>query len=743
MPTIFSIQYLLPSGQWSGAVTFADAGIATASRKLVNQGVDTCEIKFAGSRPSFIAPLSSGSVVRIMRDDYDGYFGHTEDFSSNPHGWFVGTVIAPKRAIAGNSESASLVLNGPWWQLAQIVYQQQGLFYAPVGTTTLSGDTVIDTPEGPKVSFGDTVVTLSPAPVVMLSSDIILTQAQAEGVPMSAADTLADALAYALAKGARFTVGTLPADQPIPSEQTTDPTVADMLKKVLRWLPSVTAWFDYTQDPPALNFAARADRAPITLAMGGDSPQVAQATIQARPDLVLPGVRLQFLRRLNLTSVVSTVTTTTPAPTTENPNPQPVSTTTYGANAPTVAGYISSTKGAGTGTTDPTSGATVSTATNETSQAVNSLEIDQAGPNPVGIGALVATVQLQGGDVVKGINTTAFEPTPVGLALTIYNARKVLSYEGSASLKNQELVNLGNPIGRTLCIEGGDPEWSAMAAEIQNTTEDVATGATSLTIGAPTHLGPSDLAALLQANRLRQYVDLGTSLLRNNGGAALPPANPLPPGPAAPPGQNGGHGGPSTAPDGGTEVHDGFTGILTPYAGSKTTTAEDGAYYTTNGSGGINPNSGTPPAFGALGTAPAETSQGGQADSFYATLNGSAGGEPQYDVPPANITCHWETSTTNTATHSEGNLDLTSFSAFQYSYAELRGSRSYSDATGNTRTEDYSEDCTSRLGTKSWYRVYASGATPYKYSSPNDGFPRASMSASISIDRIYLVPRKS
>ena len=742
MTTDWTIQFLLPDGTWSGAVAFAAASISGASRKLVNQGLDTCQVSFAGtSRPPWCAPLVPGSVVRILRDDHDGANG-----ASNPRGWFVGTVIAPQRVIRGSSEAASLTLNGPWWYLANTVYQQEGLFYVPTGTKVLSGDVVLQIPgvTAPEVSFGETQVTLSTQPYLLRSSDIILTQAQSEGVPMDAAATLQDALAYALAKGARFVVGTLPADQPIPSEQATDPTCADMLKRVLRWLPSVVSWFDYATDPPTLNFGARADRAPFTLQMGGDAPQVQEATLQARPDLVLPGVTLQYLRRLTLVSVVQRTTTTTNAATVANPTPVPVVTVTT-TNPSNDSGYQSVVQPSAP-TTDA-AGNTATTTSIESTTAVNCLEIDTAGPDPDGLGALVATVQLQGGDVNKtGVNTTPFEPTPVGLAAFIYQARSVLSYEGTITLKGQDVVNLGNPLAGTCNILGGDAEWAGMCAEVQTVSENMATGATSITVGPPNHLGPSDLAALLQANRLRQYVDLGTILLRNNGGAPLPPSNPLPPAPPSPGGGGGHVGDPDSDPDE-QQGQSPFAGAMELFSGRVAQNFPDlgAAYYPnpdkTSGQA-LLPNA---VPLQAPPSPPDATDAGPGAGGFFHSTSGSygvlAGGSDPAKGYPGNV--GFSGNSVASQSYNVGTLDLTAYPPLAYTYAELRGTYTHSNADGTSTSEPYQLPVSQYLGLRCpGFRIYAPGnGDVHTATGGNPPGGGESQSASVTVDSLWVIPR--
>ena len=740
MSTVWSFQYYI-AGAWSASVLFTDAQVVSATRTLVNQGIDTVSMVFAGTQPPGAGGFNPGSLIRIFRDDYDGAGG-----ASNPKGWFTGRIVAPKKATLGNSESCTVLLNGPWWYLAQIVYQQLGLYYLPTGTTTPGTDSIVETSLGPVVYFGAVAVTVNPTPVQQVASDIILTQNQQDGVPMDGAQTLSDALTYAISKKARLQIGSLPVDQAIPSESATDPTCADVVKKVLKWLPTVVAWFDYTTDPPTLNFADRTTRTPQTLIMGGNAPQVQTATLQARPDLVLPGVTLYYLRKLTLSAVTDTSTAVTDANgnTVTTDEPTPGSTTPISGGFQINGGYVTQ---AAVKSQLAAGGSSTTTTTTASIQA-NVLQIDTAGPDPSGIGAMVATIELQGGNIPSTGATTpspAFEPTPVGLAKTIYESRQLLSYEGSIVLKGQDLVNLANPIGNVFNISGGEPEWAAMRAEVQTCVENTATAATTLTVGAPNHLGPSDLAALLQANRLRQYVSLADSLGRTTGGAAIPPQNPVPPQPPSPPKGGGGGGqggGAGDGNDGAQPTGQTGAGILDSYAGTyKVGPTDRGAAYPNGFNGAPNPSGLTFLQDPPRGGNPVLVASGGGGLNFYHNIAGSDSiyGDEGHPNSPGGV--DWIGNSTCTESYNQGSLDLTGFSPMQIAYAELRGSHTHSNADGTSTTVPYYIPVSQYLGMRQPnFRVYCpDDATNHSYQS-GTGFSR-DYSESLTITGLFVIPR--
>ena len=665
--SVYTIQQRDPiTGAWGRNVTFPQAKCASAVRKLVNQGQDTCTLTFAGIRPPRLGGYVTGEYLRILRDGV---------------GWFTGRIVAPERTTDGPSESAKLTLYGPWWELQNIVYQQAGLFYG-VSAESDAPNTLESTPTGPVLIVGQATLAISYAPTIQLASSVILTQGEEDGVPLDADETISDALAYAISLGARFQVGQIDLSAAIPAEQLTDPTCADVVKRVLRWIPGEICAFDYSTDPPTLNVRGPANRNPQTLLMGGATPQVKTASLQARPDLVLPGVTIQYLRRIEVQTPAVDATATTPAVAASN-------------------------------------------------TTINVLQTETAGPQPVGIGSLVATIELTGGSVSGASSLgspasgTTFEPTPVGLAAALWAARSTTPYEGRIILAGLDLIPGGNWLGGRVNIAGGDVEWATMAADVQTSEENTANGQTTLTVGPPDHLGASDLAALLKASRLRQYVDPLTSILRINGGSSVPPTTP-PPSNTPPAGNKGGTTNPPDDPDPPYESTPiAFTGLIYPYSGTTTKTTN------TAKAGFPTPTL----SDGPLTTA--ETVQPGTASQFYCAGGYSRGYNDGTGY-------EWITSQTTTSGHSEGSLDLSAFSPLNYSYAELRGTAVATDAGGNVISKPYRLPVTQYLGTRQPnFRVYLPGgsalATTYALDKSNGN---CSKRESLTMDGgLFLLPR--
>lgn len=95
---------------------------------------------------------------------------------------------------------------------------------------------------------------------------------------------------------------------------------------------------------------------------------------------------------------------------------------------------------------------------------------------------------------------TIGETTPVGVAQQIYDGLSPLHYEGT--LETEEVECSGAlQLGTRLNVINGAPEWAGMAAQVQQVTEDVINGKTSIRTGVPAHLGVNDFLQLQAALR--------------------------------------------------------------------------------------------------------------------------------------------------------------------------------------------------------------------------------------------------
>lgn len=138
------------------------------------------------------------------------------------------------------------------------------------------------------------------------------------------------------------------------------------------------------------------------------------------------------------------------------------------------------------------------------------LDKEQAGPDPEGIGALIFTIELYGGYTVllRKADPTASppvgaiieyvppEPAPFGIAGTLYAAWARTPFEGRLSMVREELAAVAW-LSQTLRIANGNPAWADAVMDIQQVTETLP-GRIEFTIGPPAQLGPDDLVALVR-----------------------------------------------------------------------------------------------------------------------------------------------------------------------------------------------------------------------------------------------------
>jgi len=91
---------------------------------------------------------------------------------------------------------------------------------------------------------------------------------------------------------------------------------------------------------------------------------------------------------------------------------------------------------------------------------------------------------------------------PQDLAHALWECCNARIYSGSVRLQEEEVTGSVHP-GCLLHVENGSAAWLTMLAPIQSVTESLDVGATTITVGPPTHMTPQDVIDLLRANRTR------------------------------------------------------------------------------------------------------------------------------------------------------------------------------------------------------------------------------------------------
>jgi hypothetical protein len=407
-----------------------DWGISRATCRFISFGVDTLDLVFGKQDLLGNLPFDDDETLVLLRA------GVT---------FFRGRVTGEKRGAYGSREGAVLTVSGPWWYLEKIVWQSGYLFG-------------VDPHANPFPSGSNTTLTKDDFTFAtsLVSRTII-------GGTSSSNQVIANAIAYAIGRGAPIQSGTIDAGLSFPAMQIQDVVCSDIIRKVMRWMPDQTAWWDYSQNPPALNIRARANRPLVSLDVS--DALMAEVEINPRRDLILSGVTINYVR------------------------------TQQRANF-----------------------------------AYPTIEKDQAGPDPIGIGALVVTFPLTGSYVLHNVPGDPYSFTvveqdniPAGLAASIYNAFKNPLYGGRIVLVADDFD--ATPwIAKTLRILHGAPAWATAIIDVQAVEYEIP-GRTAITVGPAQQINGRDIASLI--GEIGGHEVPTPTVLLGNGGT---PSNPdIPP----------------------------------------------------------------------------------------------------------------------------------------------------------------------------------------------------------------------
>lgn len=88
------------------------------------------------------------------------------------------------------------------------------------------------------------------------------------------------------------------------------------------------------------------------------------------------------------------------------------------------------------------------------------------------------------------------------LAQKLYTPRSIAPYEGTVTLMAEECAEASHLLSVIRLVHADRSDWTTMRALVQQESLDLATGSTSLSLGLPNHLSPSDIVALYEAPRL-------------------------------------------------------------------------------------------------------------------------------------------------------------------------------------------------------------------------------------------------
>jgi hypothetical protein len=496
--------------------TLADWGLTNLQRTLVSQGQDRVTFTADGAHFDSDQQFADKSTIIIKRDGVR---------------WFHGRVIRSPRLGDPGAEALTYELAGPWWYLDECVFQQQW--------RTTNGET------------SDLIPTYK--------SRIILCQTLTGTDGYTKAhigEQITEAIQWAIDQGAPIQIGTIVPDMVIPYQEVTDRTCAEIIKLMLRWNPDAVTSFDYTTTPPTLHIKRRAQASTVSLSATTGAPGH-QIRITPLTKLQVPAVVLKFEQEHNIDGSTFSTTIVDKYPeaatglefsaiimtlelgginrtfqrqTFDTENISPETRSWWEKKFPWIKDATEFEIEEDSGTVqlaepeDPENpeegaypyeiveGAIPPWLADDAAECIVTAKATYIITNPV-TGAeaeyegdlLTATLtgtDRAGGEYSRLIASTPAEPIPENMAQNFYAALSILQYEGTFTLLEEEITGAAT-LGQLLNLTDGRTDWATMNAQIQQVTEDVDHGLTTIHFGPADHLSPQDIIELLRVNRGR------------------------------------------------------------------------------------------------------------------------------------------------------------------------------------------------------------------------------------------------
>lgn len=435
-------------------------------------------------------------TVRVLRDGV---------------GWFYGRVTRADIVGETNSEHIDLEVQGPWWWLDNLIYQQIW--------RTDSGK--IDTLKS-RLIFGHNL----------------------SGTRYTNAQQIARILEYAQdGFSVPITTGTIFTGIKFPYYEMLDITCGDAIRNAVRWTPDAVSYFDYSTSTPTLHILRRAGATTRAYAIG--TQPLAACRFTPRHDLKVPGVYLKFERTNTVdgntystvevqsygaNAVGTLVMTIQLSGSSESWMYQSV--TVQDINTESLAWWTQkfpwladATGPDGTGNPTFDDGATDNAYTREiiagacppwlsTSAAKTTVtaKISYAYTGANGsqivkidepISCTVLGTSLLNNTYAQLVAAVAGESVPEDVAEGIYNSLATLQYDGQLVLLEDEITDLTVP-SNLINVTSGQTAWATMAAQVQRVIQDLGNGQTTIIVGPAQHLSPQNFIELARLQRNRR-----------------------------------------------------------------------------------------------------------------------------------------------------------------------------------------------------------------------------------------------
>jgi hypothetical protein len=474
--------------------TLAQWGIGNVIRRLGNQSMDTVTFKIPGNTIDAPLQFAPRKVTQIFQDE---------------RLWFTG--IVTKTPIYGSAaeEFHRYTLSGPWWYLNNLIYQQ--VWKEPVN------------PNNDDSALGD-----------VKKSHLILGQ-DADGDAITIGEQLGDVINYVNAAVGETVIALAEdTDLPIyiPFDECKDLSCAEVIRRLLRWVPDAITFFDYTQTVPVLHVLRRSQLASLTLNIG----DLNEFHFVPRYDLQIQAVVLKFEKThksggkswktvevqrypddatgMELGSLVMTIELEGTQSThikqdVETALIQITSEIWWQNHLPglgSVSNFtVQNPAREGTLPNELVSGSVAPWMNCSVEEDIVTAQISYETENEIvhdwEVAVKINTTDAQSKTYRSLMSYSGEETVPENLAENIYQSVSPLQYEGKIRLVNGEIS--GTFLGKVINIADGREEWETMNAVVQTVEEYLDEGETMILLGPPKHLGPDDLSELTKSNRYR------------------------------------------------------------------------------------------------------------------------------------------------------------------------------------------------------------------------------------------------
>jgi hypothetical protein len=441
--------------------------------------------------------------------------------------WFEGIVTQTPLHCSYASEEYEYEISGAWWYLENLIYQQ-------------AWKEPIDPSESSSPLYD------------VYKSRVILGQG-ISGTRINIGEQISDVVAYAISCGANLALGDVDIPVNIPLDECKDLSCADVIRRILRWVPDTICAVDYAATPVIMSFLRRPQLPTVVLDI---SANVEEFSIQPRYDLQVPAVILKFetTNSVNGKAWKESVQQIYPANATDSTLKALVLTinlegakatcvvqniTAAAIDTQSVAWWQAHIPGLGGIPSSAISVANVSRTSSRPNELISGTvaewmdrdteidvvrcKISYSDGNESVVDREVA-VRITATDAVTGtyrklMSLVTAEEIPPNLAEQIYDAVHPLHYDGRIVVVGAEAtVDL---FGKTMNIVGGQPDWSSMNAVVQEVNEHLDSGKISVKFGPAKHLGAADLTELTRSGRLlfesRNYGERVTAEASGNG----------------------------------------------------------------------------------------------------------------------------------------------------------------------------------------------------------------------------------